>query len=117
MRHKKGNKKLSRPTDQRMALLKGLVQQLFLHGSIQTTETRAMEAKKLAEKLITLAKKGTVYSRRLVLKVVPHKEIVKQLFNEVAPKYKDRNGGYTRLYKLGFRKGDAASVAKLELID
>ncbi len=116
MRHKKANKKLGKPTDQRLALLKSLVISLFTHNRIKTTEVRAKEAKKLAEKLITIAKTNDVHSRRKVFKVIPHKEIVRDLFENIAPKYKERTGGYTRVYKLGFRRGDAAPVSLLELV-
>jgi len=117
MRHKKGNKKLNRPTDQRIALLRGLVRALFSFNRIKTTDIRAKEAKKMAEKLITLGKAGSVYSRRLALKILPDKEIVREIFSNIAPKYKERDGGYTRITKLGRRRGDAALLSQIELAD
>ncbi|MBT5856391.1 50S ribosomal protein L17 [bacterium] len=117
MRHRKGNRKLSKPTDQRLALLRGLVQSLFIYNRIQTTDTRAKEAKKLADKLITLAKKGDLHSRRQVLKSLPHKDVVKDLFNNLAKKYEQRPGGYTRIIKAGSRRGDGVPVSILELVE
>jgi large subunit ribosomal protein L17 len=117
MRHQKGNKKLGKPTDQRLALLKSLVLSLFTHKRIQTTDTRAKEARKMAEKLITLGKSGTLHDRRLALQVLPDKDIIKVLFSEIAPRFESRNGGYTRMIKAGFRRGDAAPVSILELVD
>ncbi len=116
MRHGRGNKKLGKPTDQRLALLKGLVRSLIMYNRIETTDTRAKEAQKLAEKLITLAKEGSVHSRRQALKILPDKDIVKELFSNLATKFSDRNGGYTRVVKLGFRRGDAAPVSLLEFV-
>jgi large subunit ribosomal protein L17 len=117
MRHRKGNRKLSRPTDQRIALLRGLVKSLFEYKKIQTTDTRAKEARKMAEKLITLSKRGDLHARRLALQTLPHKDIVKDLFTNIGTRYENRNGGYTRLTKVGFRKGDGAPVSVLELVD
>jgi len=116
MRHRKGVAKLGKPTDQRMALLRSLVIALFTHNKIKTTDVRAKAASKVAEKLITHAKTGGVHSIRLALKMVPDKEIVKHVFKNVAPKYQDKKGGYTRITKLGFRQGDAAPVSLLELV-
>lgn len=109
-------RKLGRPTDQRMAMLRNLVTSFLKHGKIETTETRAKETKRLAEKMITLAKKGDLHSRRQVLAFVNEKEVVENLFNNIAPKYAERNGGYTRIYKVGQRRGDAAEVVVLELV-
>lgn len=117
MRHQKGNKKLSKPTDQRLALLKGLVLSLFTHKKIKTTDVRAKEAKRLAEKLITLGKQGTLHARRQALKILPNKDAIKELFSVHAVKYQERNGGYTRVTKLGHRRGDAATISLLELVD
>ena len=116
MRHQKGNKKLGKPTDQRLALLKSLVEALFLHRKIKTTDVRAKEAIKLAEKLITLGKKGDLSSRRQALRIIPRKNIISLVFNTIAEQYKDRNGGYTRITKLGIRKGDAAPISLIELV-
>ena len=117
MRHQRGNKKLGLPTDQRLALLRSLVIALFTNNKIKTTDTRAKEAKKLAEKLITLGKKGDVHSRRQALKIIPQKGIVKDLFATIAPKYEKRNGGYTRIIKLDNRVGDGAPISLLELVE
>lgn len=111
-----GYRKLGRPTDQRRAMLRNLVTSLLKHGKIETTETRAKETKRLAEKMITLAKKGDLHSRRQVLSFVTEKAVVDELFANVAPKYAERNGGYTRIYKVGPRRGDAAEVVVLELV-
>lgn len=117
MRHQNGNRKLGKPTDQRIALLKSLVLSLFTHNRIQTTDTRAKEARKMADKLITLGKSGSLHDRRQALKVLPDKAIIKLLFTEIAPRFENRNGGYTRVIKAGFRLGDAAPVSILELVD
>jgi large subunit ribosomal protein L17 len=111
-----GYRKLGRPTDQRKAMLRNLVTSFLKHGKIETTVTRAKETRKLAEKMITLAKRGDLDARRQVLSFVTEKEVVNKLFNDVAPKYADRNGGYTRMYKMGPRRGDAAEVVILELV-
>lgn len=117
MRHKKGNKKLNRPTDQRLALLKSLVRSLFLNNSIKTTDTRAKQAKKIAEKLITLGKNGSIHSRRLALSILPDKIIIGKIFSEYSEKFKQRKGGYTRVIKLGYRRGDSALISLLEFVD
>ncbi|CAM2762802.1 50S ribosomal protein L17 [Hathewaya histolytica] len=109
-------RKLGRPTDQRRAMLRNLVTSFLKHGKIETTETRAKETKRLAEKMITLAKRGDLHSRRQVLAFVTEKEVVENLFTNIAPKYAERNGGYTRIYKVGPRRGDAAEVVVLELV-
>ncbi len=109
-------RKLGRKTDHRMAMLKNLVTSFLKHGKITTTITRAKEAQSLAEKMITLAKRGDLHAKRQVLSFVKEKEVVKSLFSEVAPKYEERNGGYTRIVKLGPRKGDGSEMVILELI-
>ncbi|MBN2796197.1 MAG: 50S ribosomal protein L17 [Clostridia bacterium] len=109
-------RKLGRPSAHRNMMLRNLVTSLLKHGRIETTEARAKEAKKIAEKMITLAKRGDLHARRQVLAYVTEKEVVKNIFEEVAPKYQDRNGGYTRMYKLGPRRGDAAPMVIIELI-
>jgi ribosomal protein L17 len=109
-------RKLGRPTDQRRAMLRNLVTSFLKHGKIQTTETRAKETRNLAEKMITLAKRGDLHARRQVLSFVTEEEVVKNLFDTVAPKYAERNGGYTRIYKMGPRRGDGAEVVILELV-
>jgi len=156
MRHRVQGRKLGLPSDQRMHLLRGLVKQLFAHNSIVTTETRAKEVKRMAEKMITRAKTDSLHNRRLSRRVLathtptlrvpkpegygrlhPNKksritsrlkgrrpqptgnstqDYVNRLFKDIAPRFVDRPGGYTRIFKLGFRKGDAAPVVKLELV-
>ncbi|ELC8443655.1 50S ribosomal protein L17 [Clostridium perfringens] len=111
-----GYRKLGRPTDQRKAMLRNLVTSFLKHGKIETTETRAKEARSLAEKMITLAKRGDLHARRQVLAFVTEEEVVKNLFDNIAPKYAERNGGYTRMYKVGPRRGDGAEVVILELV-
>ncbi|WP_322799958.1 50S ribosomal protein L17 [Thermoflexus sp.] len=122
MRHRVAGKTLSRDKDHREALARNLATQLFLHGAIETTEAKAKFVQAYAEKLITLAKQALedpskqVAARRLAAARLYGREVVKKLFDEIAPRYRDRNGGYTRIYKLGFRRGDAAPVARLELV-
>ena len=111
-----GYRKLGRPTDQRKAMLRNLVTSFLKHGKIATTETRAKETRSLAEKMITLAKRGDLHARRQVLAFVTEEEVVKNLFDNIAPKYAERNGGYTRMYKVGPRRGDGAEVVILELV-
>ena len=109
-------RKLGRPTDQRRAMLRNLVTSFLKHGKIETTVTRAKETRSLAEKMITLAKRGDLHARRQVLSFVTEEDVVKDLFDNIAPKYAERNGGYTRMYKVGPRRGDAAEVVILELV-
>ena len=156
MRHRVQGRKLGLPSDQRMALLKGQVRQLFAHNAIITTETRAKEVRRIAERLITLAKEDTVANRRQSRKYlsthtpvravkkpegynrlspnekarvterlkgrkpeptgVSTDDFVRRLFVEIAPHFRDRPGGYTRIFKIGFRRGDAAPLVKLELV-
>ncbi|WP_138204894.1 50S ribosomal protein L17 [Haloimpatiens lingqiaonensis] len=111
-----GYRKLGRPTDHRRAMLRNLVTSFLKNEKIETTETRAKETKKLAEKMITLAKRGDLHARRQVAAFVQEKEVVEKLFSDIAPKYAERNGGYTRIYKVGPRRGDAAEVVILELV-
>lgn len=110
------NKKLGRPTDQRMAMLRNLTTSLLRSGRIETTYPKAKETKRMAEKMITLAKKGDLHARRQALSVIYDKEVVATLFEELGPKYAERNGGYTRIYKKGPRRGDGAEVAIIELV-
>ncbi len=109
-------RKLGRRTDHRSAMLRNQVTSLLKNGKIKTTETRAKETKRMAEKMITLAKKGDLHSRRQVLSYVYDETVVKNLFDDIAPKYEDRNGGYTRILKMGPRKGDSAEMVILELV-
>ena len=112
-----GQRKLGMPTDQRRALLRNQVTSFLENGKMTTTLTRAKETRMMAEKMITLGKKGTLAARRQALAYITKEDVVTKLFNEIAPKYADRNGGYTRIYKLGERRGDAAQMAVLELVD
>ena len=111
-----GHRKLGRPTDQRKAIIRNLVTALLENGKIETTIARAKETRSMAEKMITLGKKGDLHSRRQVLAYIYSEDVVKELFDEIAPKYADREGGYTRIIKMGPRRGDAAEMAILELV-
>jgi large subunit ribosomal protein L17 len=99
-----------------MAMLQTLVTDLFKYGSLETTITRAKEAAPLAEKMITLAKKDTLASRRQALAFLTQETVVKDLFDTIGPRYAERNGGYTTIIRLGYRRGDAAELAKLSLV-
>ena len=112
-----GTRKLGRPTEHRMAMLRGLTTYLLENGSVETTLTRAKEVRSLAEKMITLGKKNTLASRRTALKFITKEDVVTKVFTELAPKYEERNGGYTRIYKVGPRRGDAAEMAIIKLVD
>ena len=111
-----GYRKLGRSSAHRKAMLRNLVTDLLREGRITTTDTRAKEARRQAEKMITLAKRGDLHARRQVLAYVFDEDVVTKLFDEIAPKYADRNGGYTRILKLGPRQGDCAEVVFLELV-
>jgi len=117
MRHRVAGRKLDLPTDQRLALLKGLVRALLLHEKIETTETRAKEVRSMAEKVITIAKANDLHARRMARKTLNDEDLVKRLFDVIAPKFAERPGGYTRMTKVGFRRGDAAPMVKLELVE
>ena len=112
-----GTRKLGRPTDHRIAMLRGMVTLLLEKGSVQTTLARAKEVRSIAEKMITLGKKNTLASRRAALAYITKEDVVKKLFDEIAPNYADRTGGYTQVYKLGPRRGDAAEMALIKLVD
>ena len=111
-----GYRKLGLSTDQRRAMLRSLVTSFLKHGRIETSETRAKEARSIAEKMITLAKRGDLHARRQVLAYVLEETVVNNLFTDIAPKYAERNGGYTRIIKKGPRRGDAAEMAFIELV-
>ena len=108
--------KLGRPTDHRMSMLRGMVTFLLEKGSIETTAHRAKEVKSLADKMITLGKTNTLHSRRQALSFITKEDVVKKLFDEIAPKYAERNGGYTSVIKTGPRRGDAAEMAIISLV-
>ncbi|MBF1050653.1 MAG: 50S ribosomal protein L17 [Peptostreptococcaceae bacterium] len=109
-------RKLGRKTSHRNLMLRNLTTDVLKHGKITTTVTRAKETRRMAEKMITLGKKGDLNSRRAALAYITDEEVVKKLFSEIAPKYEERNGGYTRIIKLGERRGDSAPMSILELV-
>ena len=111
-----GYRKLGVKSAHRKSMLRNLVTDLFRYGRIQTTDCRAKEARKEAEKMITLAKRGDLHARRQALAYIKDEDVVTKLFDEIAPKYEERNGGYTRILKLGPRKGDVAESVFLELV-
>ena len=115
MRHGTRSQRLSLPTARRQAVIGGLVRNLVIHGEIRTTYARAKEAQRLADRLVTLGKNGSVHSRRQAFRVLQDRSLVKQLFAEIAPRYVDVSGGYTRVLRLEFRRGDGAQKALLAL--
>ena len=117
MNHRNGFNPLSRTTAHRRAMSRNMVTSLFRYERITTTKSKALEVRKSAEKLITRAKVDSVHNRREVAKFIQDEKILDKLFTEIGPRMKDRNGGYTRVLKLGFRQGDAADVVILELVD
>lgn len=117
MRHLKNHRRLGRPTDQRTALLRSQMDSLFRHNRIKTTLEKAKETSRMAEKMITLAKRGDLAARRLVLRDVHDPDLVGHLFATIAPRYTTREGGYTRIIHAGLRRGDSAEMAILELTE
>ena len=111
-----GTRKLGRTSDHRKAMLRAMVTFLLENGRIETTVTRAKEVRSMAEKMITIAKTNDLHSKRQVLAYVTKEDVVRKLFDEIAPKYADVNGGYTRIVKIGPRRGDAAEMAVIELV-
>ena len=111
-----GTRKLGRTSDHRKAMLRGMVTFLLENGQIETTVTRAKEVRAVAEKMITIAKKDDLAAKRQVLAYVTKEDVAKKLFDEIAPKYADRNGGYTQIVKIGPRRGDAAEMAIIKLV-
>ena len=111
-----GTRKLGRTSDHRKAMLRGMVTFLLENGQIETTVTRAKEVRAVAEKMITIGKNNDLHSKRQVLSYVTKEDVAKKLFDEIAPKYADRNGGYTQLVKIGPRRGDAAEMAIIKLV-
>ena len=112
-----GTRKLGRETAHRTAMLRAMVTYLLEHGKMETTVTRAKEVRSLAEKMITIAKEDNLHNKRMVMSFVTKETVTHKLFTEIAPKYADRSGGYTRIVKIGPRRGDAAEMAILELVD
>ena len=112
-----GTRKLGRTTDHRIAMLRGMVTALLDNGKIETTVTRAKEVRALAENMITLGKRGDLHARRQALSFITKEDVVKKVFDELAPKYADRQGGYTQIIKTGVRRGDCAPMAIIKLVD
>ena len=117
MRHRQAGRKLNRTSSHRKSLFKNMSQALIKHEQIVTTLPKAKELKRVIEKLITLGKKGNLHSRRLAFSKIRDKDMVSKLFDALATRYKDRNGGYSRVLKAGFRYGDSAPMAVIELVD
>jgi large subunit ribosomal protein L17 len=117
MRHRKSGKRLGRNTSHRTAMMRNMVTSLFDCEKITTTDARAKELRKQAEKLITIARRGDLHARRLALQVVRDKKTVDKLFETIAPRYADRPGGYTRIIKIGHRSGDNAALSVIELVE
>jgi large subunit ribosomal protein L17 len=116
MRHKKADRRLGRNDDHRRSMLRNLTTSLFTHGTIETTVVRAKEVSRTAARMITRAKKGDLHSRRLVAAYLTSGDVVKKLFDVIAPSLAGRSGGYTRMVRTRVRKGDAAPMAQLELL-
>lgn len=117
MRHRVDGRKFGRHTDERLALFRNMVADLFLHERIRTTEAKAKETRGLAERIISLGKRGDLAARRQAIATIGHPDVVEKVFKEIAPRFAGRQGGYTRIVKLGFRKGDAAPLVQLELVE
>lgn len=116
MRHQKSGRKIGSNSSHGQAILNGLAAQIFEHGRIQTTETKAKELRSVVDKMITLGKRGDVHARRQALGRIEDRVLVHKLFSEIAEKYRERAGGYTRIMKLGPRQGDGARMAIIELV-
>ncbi len=112
-----GTRKLGRKTDHRIAMLRGQVTALLENGKIETTVTRAKEIRALAENMITLGKRNDLHARRQALSFITKEDVVKKVFDEIAPKYAERQGGYTQIIKTGVRRGDCAPMAIIKLVD
>lgn len=113
MRHRKKVAKLNKPADQRKAMLRGIVRSLIIEESVKTTVARAREAQRLADKLVSWAKQGDLHSRRQALRLLPDPDVIAKLFSEIAPRFEDKDGGYTRVIRAGLRRGDSAPMAIL----
>ncbi len=116
MRHRKSGRKLGRTSSHRDAMFRNMVTSLFEHERIVTTAQKAKEVRPIAEKMITLAKRGDLHARRQALSYIRSKDVVAKLFGEISEQFSERDGGYTRIIKTGVRKGDAASMAIIELV-
>jgi len=117
MRHRKKGRKLSRTASHKRATMRNLASSLFRHGRIETTTAKAKELRPFAERLITLAKRGDLHARRLVATKIQDRQVLGSLFDDIGPRFSERPGGYTRILKLGNRKGDAAEMSLIELVD
>ena len=117
MRHNKAGRRLGRKTSHRVAMFRNMVTSLLEHGKITTTDAKAKEIRVVAERMITLGKRGDLHSMRLAASVIRDKAVVSNLFSTIAPRYKERLGGYTRIIKLGIRQGDAAPISLIELVE
>ncbi|MCK5708922.1 MAG: 50S ribosomal protein L17, partial [Deltaproteobacteria bacterium] len=117
MRHKRIGRKLGVTTKHRKAMFRNMVTDLFRNERLKTTDTRAKELRRVAEKIITLAKEGTLQKRRQAAAYIRDKEVLKKLFDELAERFKERPGGYTRITKLGFRRGDNTPISIIELVE
>lgn len=117
MRHNKAGRRLGRKTSHRVAMFRNMVTSLLDLGKITTTDAKAKEIRVVAERMITLGKRGDLHSMRMAASVIREKSVVSKLFSTIAPRYKERLGGYTRIIKLGIRQGDAAPVSLIELVE
>lgn len=117
MRHRKKGRRLNRTAAHRKAMLRNMAIALFRHERIETTTVKAKELRPFAERIITLAKRGDLHARRLAARKIPDREILGKLFNDLGPRFAERPGGYTRVLKLGTRRGDAAEMALIELVE
>jgi len=116
MRHNKAGRRLGRTTSHRVAMFRNMVTSFLSHGRITTTDAKAKELRSIAEKMITLGKRGDLHALRQAASYIREKSVVTKLFNDIAPRYTDRQGGYTRIVKLGLRPGDNASMSIIELV-
>ena len=116
MRHRRNGRRFDMPTSQRRAMFRNLTTDVLREGYVQTTEARAKELRPFVEKMITLGKRGTLHARRQAMTFIYDSKVVKDVFEELAPRYADRPGGYTRVVKLGRRRGDGSRIARIELV-
>jgi len=116
MRHQRAGRKLNRTTSHRLMMFRNMVTSLFEHERLETTDARAKELRKLADNLVTLGKRGSLHARRQALSIINNKKVVHKLFNEIAPRFAGRSGGYTHIYKTRTRPGDGATLSIIELI-
>lgn len=117
MRHQKRVAKLGRPTSHRKAMLANMARSIINYAKVRTTDARAKELRRLVDRLVTYAKKNTVHTRRLAYRILQDRDLVKKLFDHIGPQYANRNGGYTRIIKLGFRDNDNAAISLIEFVD